>query len=313
MKIAIIGAGAFGTAMAHVLSKNNHNIKIYDSNENLYKKILNIFEFSDIITPVNDIASVVFDADFIFLCCPSGVIEDVLKSLKPFLKETAIIVNAAKGILKDSNSTISQLKEIILDSNIKFCSLYGPSHAEEILLDMPTKVIASSKEIETSQRVKNLMENETFFVGLSTDVFGVEFCGTIKNTISIGIGLLEGLGFKENTKSIFITNCLLNLLQISKQLKIEATTIYGLSGLGDILATSYSKYSRNKNFGILISRGFDIEEAKTEVDATIEGIINTESVYKFLKTKNIKCKFIDYIYQIIFEDANPNIILDLIK
>ena len=305
--IAVIGSGSFGCALANILSERN-NVKIWsylkDEAEtiNIEHKCMFI---KDLVLNPNIIAStnyqeVIKNTEYIVMVTPSRVVRETCKNIKDFVTNQEIIL-LSKGMEEEK-----LLSEVIFEELGKNPSVIsGPSHAEQLSRGVPTYVMYSGKK-----EIKDLFENEYFHLTYTDDPVGVQLGATLKNIISLGSGIVEGLGYESNTLSYFITEGLREINEISIKMGAKTETIYGLAGLGDLLTTSLSMDSRNKRAGLLLASGKSIEEVRNEIGMTIEGLDSLKSGYNLAKKYNIGAKIIDNLYNIIYKEKDIKTILD---
>lgn len=300
-KIGIIGSGSFGCALAYILNKNNNEVKIWsytkeekDLINNEHKCMyLDNFKLDEKITCSNNYEEVIKDSNYIILVTPSNVIRNTCKEIKKYITNQKIIIGS-KGLNKDK--TVSQIVKEEL--NINTSVILGPSHAEQIVKDIPTFI-----EYSGNKEIKRLFENENFKLTYNDDVIGMEVASSLKNVIAIIVGVVEGLGYESNTVSYVITKGLEEISLIGQSLGAKKDTFYGLSGLGDLLTTSLSINSRNKKAGLLLSKNKTIEEIKKEIGMTIEGIDTLFSAKEIINKYNLDCKLISNLYEIVYNNG----------
>lgn len=304
--ITIIGSGSFGCALAYVLSKNN-NVKIWSykeeeanliNNEHKCMFLENLILDSSIKCYTSYEESIK-NSEYIILVTPSSVFKETCINIKPYIENQKIII-ASKGLC--NNKLLSDIVKEEL--NITPSIISGPSHAEQIAENIPTYVdFCGNKEL-----IK-VFETDLFKLEFVDDIIGIQVGVALKNIISLGCGILEGLNYKSNTISYYITEGLKEINTISISMGAKPETIYGLAGLGDLLTTSLSLDSRNKRAGILLGKGKSIEEIKKEIGMTIESFEVLKSVKSIINNKELDCKLINNLYSIIYENKDINSIL----
>lgn len=318
-KVCVLGAGSWGTALAMVLSENVDNVALWTRCEKQKDQInldrANTKYLKDVKIPNNieattDIKEALEGSSIIVLGVPSQAIRSVCKLIKPYIKESQVIVNSAKGLEKETGLRIS---EVVLEEipNSNYVVLSGPSHAEEVAKRLATAVVVSSVSSENniSELVQDAFMTEYFRVYTNDDLVGVELGGTIKNIIALGCGICDGLGYGDNARSALITRGLHEMKSFGVSLGAKEDTFNGLSGIGDLIATCTSKHSRNSRAGYLIGKGCTKEEAVEKVEMVVEGITAVESVY--LKSRGLNKEFpiLESLYSILFEEKNPKVAL----
>ena len=307
MNIAIIGSGSFGCALAKILSKKN-NVKIWSflqeeadmiNNEHRCKFVKDLVLGESIIAST-DYQKVIENTQIIVLVTPSRVIRETCQNIKNYITNQEIVL-LSKGMEEEK-----LLSEVIYEElGIEPSVISGPSHAEQIARDIPTFVMYSG-----NKELKNIFETENFHLTYTDDSIGMQLGAALKNIISLGSGIVEGLGYESNTLSYFITEGLREINEISIRMGAKSETIYGLAGLGDLLTTSLSMDSRNKRAGLFLAQGKSIDEVRKEVGMTIEGLDSLKSGYNLAKKYNIEAKIIDNLYNIIYNNKDIKTILD---
>lgn len=308
--IAILGGGSWGTAVSKLLSENNHKVRIWFRNKEKAEIVKNIREnkhyLPNIKIPENilvtsDIHEAVKDADIIVLAVPTQEVRGLItKNIDVFNKD-AVLVNLSKGLEKDTLYRISQVCEDLLPNN-KFVALSGPSHAEEVALEMPTTVVAASSDEEVAKLVQDVFMSDYFRVYINTDIIGVEIGGALKNVIALAVGISNGLGFGDNTKAALINRGIHEIARLAEKMGADKLTFLGLSGIGDLVVTCTSVHSRNRKAGILIGKGYTKEEAAEEVGMVVEGIITTHAAYQMAKNESIEMPIVNELYSVLYLD-----------
>ncbi len=311
-KIAIIGSGSWGVALATHLAKCGNEIKIWSFSEE-EKKLINEerkCEFlpgliiHENISCSENFEEVIKDAKFILHVTPSKFTRDVFKQYKQYVGNIPVIV-CSKGFEKE---TLKTLDEVILEElpTAKIGVLSGPSHAEEVSIAIPTAMVVASKEEKILKLIQETFICENMRIYTSRDVKGVELGGALKNIIAFCAGVSAGIGLKDNTFAALITRGLGELARLGCAIGGEKETFYGLSGLGDLIVTCLSEHSRNRRAGILIGQGKTLEETKKEVGMVIESIDNIEVAYELGKLHRIEIPIIETVYDVLFNGLNPN-------
>lgn len=310
--IAFIGGGSFGTALAILLANKGNNIKIYDIDKSVVNNI-NIDKKNDkymkgIKIPNNiyaytNIEDAINGADYIVFAVPSHVIRNLSKSLFGKIKKGIPIINIAKGIEKGTNKRLSEIIEEELGNPVVVLS--GPSHAEEVVLNMPTTVVVSSKNMDYAREVQELFMTNEFRVYTNDDTIGVEIGGAIKNVIALAAGICDGIGYGDNTKAALMTRGMAEIVRVGLKMGGNSETFLGLTGTGDLIVTCGSLHSRNRRAGFLLGKGYTIEEAIEEIGMIVEGIKACESFYNLKEKIDVEMPIIDVVYKVIFENLNP--------
>lgn len=310
-KIAIIGSGSWGVALATHLARCGNEIKIWSFdqeekrliNEERKCKFLPNLEIDKNIACSNDFEEVIKEAEFILHVTPSKFTRDTFKQYKQYVGNKPIII-CSKGFEKESLKT---LDEVILEElpTARVGVLSGPSHAEEVSIAIPTVLVVASKHDDILKMVQDTFMCNEMRIYTSKDVKGVEIGGALKNIIAFCAGVAAGINLGDNTFAALITRGLNELARLGIVLGGEKETFYGLSGLGDLIVTCLSEHSRNRKAGKLIGQGKTLEEAQKEVGMVIESIDNIEVAYELCKIHKIDMPIVDTVYKVIYENLEP--------
>ena len=309
--IAIIGSGSWGVALAIHLAKLGNNIKIWsfaeDERDLINKekkcKFLPNVTLPDGIEATNSYEYAIKGSDFIIHVTPSKFTREIVKQYKQYVKNQPIII-CSKGFEKDTLYTLDEVVEEEIP-NAKIAVLSGPSHAEEVSIAMPTVLVAASKYDYILKLIQDTFMSEKMRIYTSRDVKGVELGGALKNIIAFCAGVAAGIGLGDNTFAALVTRGLSELARLGVELGGQKETLYGLSGLGDLIVTCLSEHSRNRRAGKLIGQGKSIEETKKEVGMTIESIDNIEVAYELGKIHNVEMPIVESVYNILYNGLKP--------
>ncbi len=305
-KIGIIGSGSWGSALAIYLSNNGNKVKIWSFdeeecrliNEEKKCKFLKDAKIPEEVKCYTDFREVINDSDILFHVTPSKFFRNTVKEYKKYVTDQPIII-CSKGFESETLKTLDEvLKEEI--PNVKLGVLSGPSHAEEVSVDMPTALVVASESEELNNLVASIFKSDTMRIYTSTDVKGVELGGALKNIIAFCAGVIKGLDLGDNTFAALLTRGLVEISRLGVAMGGKKDTFYGLTGLGDLIVTCGSEHSRNRKAGILIGKGNTIEETREKVGMTIESIDNIEVAYKLSKVYNIEVPIIDSVYNVLY-------------
>ncbi|SFC72142.1 NAD(P)H-dependent glycerol-3-phosphate dehydrogenase [Clostridium uliginosum] len=311
-KVTFLGGGSFGTALAILLAKKNNIVSIYDRSINVVNdininrkndKFIKNLTILEEVTAFNDIEEAVKDADYVVLAVPSHVIRSVSKQLKGKIPDNIPIISIAKGIEEHTDKRLSVVIKEELDNPVVILS--GPSHAEEVALELPTALVASSEKMEYASEVQNLFMTSSFRVYTNDDIIGVEIGGAIKNIIALAAGVLDGIGYGDNTKAALMTRGMKEISRVGIHLGGKAETFYGLTGMGDLIVTCTSMHSRNRRAGLLIGQGLSVDKVLDEVGMVVEGVKACKAFYELKEKINISMPITDMLYKVLFEDKNP--------
>ncbi len=310
-KIAIIGSGSWGVALAMHLARCGNKVNIWSFSEQEKEQInkerkckfLPDLVVHENITCSTNFEEVIQGAEFILHVTPSKFTRDTFKQYKQYVEDKPVII-CSKGFEKESLKT---LDEVILEElpTAKVGVLSGPSHAEEVSIAVPTVLVIASKHDEILTMIQNSFMCNEMRIYTSEDVKGVELGGALKNIIAFCAGVAAGIGLGDNSFAALITRGLNELTRLGVKLGGEKETFYGLSGLGDLIVTCLSEHSRNRRAGKLIGQGKTLEETKKEVGMVIESIDNIEVAYQLCKIHKIDMPIVEAVYQVIYENLDP--------
>ena len=309
--IAVIGSGSWGVALAIHLAKLGNNIKIWSFSEE-EKNLINNEKKCKFLPNVNlpekiycttSYEEAIKGTEMIIHVTPSKFTRDTVKQYKQYLTNQPIVI-CSKGFEKESLLT---LDEVIQEEipNAKIAVLSGPSHAEEVSVAVPTLLVVASKYDAILKLVQDTFMCDKMRIYTSRDVKGVELGGALKNIIAFCAGVAAGIGLGDNTFAALLTRGLAELSRLGVELGGQKETLYGLSGLGDLIVTCLSEHSRNRRAGKLIGQGKTLEETKKEVGMTIESIDNIEVAYELGKLHNIEMPIVDSVYGILYKNLKP--------
>ena len=226
-----------------------------------------------------------------------------MKSATPYIKEGTIVVDVAKGI---EDKTYKTMTEIINEEcpQARVGILSGPSHAEEVGRKIPTTIVAGSKDKEVAETIQDTFMNEYFRVYTSPDVIGIELGGSLKNVIALAAGIVDGLGYGDNTKAALMTRGIAEMSRLVTAMGGSIETVAGLSGIGDLIVTCTSKHSRNRNAGYLIGQGKTYHEAMDEVKMVVEGVYSAKAAFELGKKYNISMPIVEAVNRVLFENVS---------
>ena len=312
-KIAIIGSGSWGVALATHLAKLGNEIKIWSFSEeerdliNIEKKckFLPSLKVEDNITCSTSYEEVIKDSELILHVTPSKFTRSTVKEYKQYVENRPIVI-CSKGFEKETLKTLDEVvKEEIPNARVGVLS--GPSHAEEVSVAIPTVLVVASEDEELAKQVQDIFMCDKMRVYTSKDVKGVELGGALKNIIAFCAGVAAGIGLGDNTFAALITRGLGEIARLGVKLGGKKDTFYGLSGLGDLIVTCLSEHSRNRRAGKLIGQGKSLEETKKEVGMVIESIDNIEVAYELCKINKLEMPIVETVYKVIYENLKPEI------
>lgn len=307
--VSIIGAGSWGTSLSVLLSNNGHQVRVWSifqeevdmlntHHEHLDK--LPGVRVPDAVVFTTDLARCLEGHDYIVIVLPSQTVRENARLLKPYARPGDIVVMCSKGI---EESTGLRLSQVIAEELPEVCpvALYGPSHAEEVAVNIPTTVVAASPNLKAAMGVQDLFMSPYFRVYTSSDMIGAEIGAALKNIIALCAGICDGLGFGDNSKAALMTRGLTEIARLGKAMGANPNTFSGLTGIGDLIVTCTSQHSRNWRAGNLIGKGHTVADAIAEVKMVVEGISATKAVKALIDRYKINMPIATEAYKILFE------------
>ncbi|TYQ12997.1 UNVERIFIED_CONTAM: glycerol 3-phosphate dehydrogenase (NAD(P)+) [Acetivibrio alkalicellulosi] len=307
--ISMIGAGSWGTALAILLARSGHRVKMWSCFEDEINMINDLKEHTAKLPGISipqgiwctqDIEECMSDSSTVVMVVPSHTIRNNAKLISRYIKDNTIIVSCSKGIETQTGLRLSQVinQEI---PKARIVALSGPSHAEEVAKAIPTTIVSASEDIKAAEYVQDLFMTPEFRVYTNPDIIGVEIGGALKNVIALCAGISDGLGFGDNTKAALMTRGLTEISRLGISMGANPQTFAGLSGIGDLIVTCTSIHSRNRRAGILIGQGKSPDAAMNEVKMVVEGVTTTEAAYKLAVKKNVLMPITFEAYEVLFK------------
>ena len=315
MNCAVIGAGAWGTALANVLAANGHGVVLWarepdvvssvnETREN--KRFLPGFCIGDRVRATSAMDEALGTADIVVYVAPSHALRDVASSGAPKVQSNAALVVASKGIERESLAIMTDVISQAVPGH-PVVALSGPSFAAEVAKGQPTAVVAASTDPSAAERVQRALSSEVFRVYTHDDVVGVELGGALKNVMAVATGIAEGLGLGFNSRAALITRGLAEMTRLGVSLGATQATFAGLAGLGDLVLTCTGALSRNRALGIEIGKGHTLDQALEGKDTVAEGVLNTISARALAKREGIDMPIVQAVHRILFESQPPRL------
>lgn len=321
MKIAFIGTGVYGLALALQVYKNEKNIIMWTESDKRYQdykdngRISNIIEGMEVpknIKLTMDYEKAVSDADIVFITSTAAFVGSICKEINNYITKKTVVCIASKGIENTSCAFLSDIAHEELKTK-HIAVISGPSFAIDMANNNPVGLSLASHSKKAIKTVKSVLENETLKLRETTDLIGVQICGSIKNVIAVAAGMLDGMNYPESTQSFLITEALNDIKNLIAALGGNPKTITSFAGVGDLLLTCTSVKSRNYSFGRVVGLGATKEEIDEYLKHnTVEGYYTLKSVYKLIKNKRIKMPIIDLIYKIIMNGEDPKLLISFL-
>lgn len=312
--IAVLGGGAMGTACASVLAGNsNHQVRLWVRNRTFAAHISETRENSRLLPGVRipdginvsaDADSVLQDSTIVLVCIPTKGIRSACEHIGGSIPSSALVVSAAKGIEVDTLIRPSQILTELLGSR-PIVALGGPCHAEELARHHPTSVVAACDDVQHAERIRDAFSGEMLRVYSNADLQGVELGGALKNVIAIASGICDGLMLGDNAKAALITRGLAEMVRFCQQMSVPPETLYGLAGIGDLIATCGSQHSRNRYVGELLGQGRSLAEIEDSMHAVAEGVFTARSVHSLADRHQIDLPIVEEVCNVLFNGRSP--------
>lgn len=314
-KIAVLGAGSWGSVLANLLVGNNEEVMLWsrDSEQvvtmnrwHINPQYMKDFKYSPDLKATDDMEEAVRDAEYILMVIPTKGLREVAGNLNKILvklDQKPLLIHATKGLEQETYKRPSQMlaEEIDEDHRQDIVVLSGPSHAEDVAIQDMTAVTAACANLTAAERVQKLFSNNFFRVYTNDDVIGAEFGGALKNIIAIGAGALQGLGYKDNARAALITRGLAEIRRLGVAFGANPFTFIGLSGIGDLVVTATSKNSRNWRAGYQLGQGRQLEDVISNMGMVIEGIYTAKAAYELAQKRNVKMPITEALYRVLYE------------
>jgi glycerol-3-phosphate dehydrogenase (NAD(P)+) len=316
-KIAVLGAGSYGTALAICLARNGHETLLWgrdsdhiaqmqSAGEN--KKYLPDIDFPASLLVESNLAKTLNFSDIILVVVPSHAFAGMLSAIKPFLSKQTKIVWATKGLEPESGRLLQEVARDILGTDISLAVLSGPTFAKEMARGLPTAISLSSTDNDLVAEFSDLLHCEKCFrVYSNTDFIGVQLGGAVKNVIAIGAGMADGIGFGANARTALITRGLAEMTRLGVPLGADPATFMGMAGLGDLVLTCTDNQSRNRRFGLALGNGVNVEQAIKDIGQVVEGYRNTKEVYLLAKRMNVEMPIVEQVYQVLYQGKSAKL------
>lgn len=312
MNIIVLGSGAWGTALSLLLTDNGHRVTLWNRSPERAREMAETRRnprLKDTALPAalgyTADLSRLGSADMVLFAAPSYAMRETAEAAAPFIKPGTLLVSASKGV---ENGTFLRMTEILRSVVGKGCpvaALSGPSHAEEVARRMPTGVVSASESREAAERTQDAFMNPVFRVYTNSDVTGVELCGALKNVVALGCGVVDGLGYGDNTKALLITRAMNEAGELCIRAGGKAATCAGLGGVGDLIVTCMSPHSRNRSAGVLLGQGMPVPEALEKVGAVVEGYYAAAALRGMGEKLGVSMPICTCIHEMLYEGFPP--------
>lgn len=311
MKVAVIGSGAWGTALAIRLCKNGHDVTMWTFEKELIEEMNTTHRnprLPGAVLPeelkISPDYACAEGCALVVIASPSFPMRSVCQGVAPHIDEDAVVVSVTKGI---EDGTLMRMSEVVAQETGKdVVVLTGPSHAEEVALDVPTGCLAASKNQQLAEFVQDMFMSDTFRIYTSPDPIGAELGAALKNVIALCAGVCDGLGYGDNTKAMLMTRGLTEIARLGVAMGAQKDTFAGLAGVGDLIVTCTSMHSRNRRAGILIGQGLSPKDAMNKVGAVVEGYYAAKSAWELARKLNVEMPILEAAYHVLYEGGSAS-------
>ncbi|HEX8234469.1 MAG TPA: NAD(P)H-dependent glycerol-3-phosphate dehydrogenase [Abditibacteriaceae bacterium] len=313
--VAVLGAGSWGTALAHLLHCKGVETRLWARDAEAAKRLTLSHENVKYLagTPLHDICissdldEIVEPADWIVVAVPCAAVPALASTLKEHIQRGTIVVSGTKGLHPENGLRTSQLwREFGALPDEQFVTLSGPNLAKEVVSGVPTSSVVASSNLEVANQAQQLFSTHSFRVYTNTDLVGVELGGALKNVVAIAAGIGDGLGFGDNSKAALMTRHWREMTRLSLALGAQESTLFGLSGMGDLMATCVSPHSRNRSLGERIGRGESLDMAQHEIAQVAEGVHTTRAALRLSQESGVALPVTEQVAAVLFEGRAPH-------
>ncbi len=316
MRVTILGAGSLGTALAVLLEEKGYTVRMWEffpelavelDSRRVNEKMLPGVRIPGSIVITSKIREALEGAEVVLFVVPTIAVRSTATAAAPCLEGSPLIVNAAKGIEQGTMMRVSEILEDTLPERFigKTVTLSGPSHAEEVSGGIPTTVVAASPDAAAATLTQEVFSTSTLRVYTNPDQTGVELAGSLKNVIAVAAGVLDGLGYGDNTKGALMTRGLAEISRLGDVLGADPLTFAGLSGMGDLITTCISRHSRNRYVGEQVGSGKSLEEVLSGMVMVAEGVNTVRSARELAAKADVEMPITEAMYEVLFEGRDP--------
>lgn len=312
-RIGVIGAGTWGMALARMLCINGHEVQVWSAlpdeidelSETRRQRNLPNMVIPDEMKFTKELKEACEGKDVILFAVPSVFVRQTARQAAEFIKEDQIIIDVAKGIEADTFYTMSEIIKEEIKTGNPVVALSGPTHAEEVAMDLPSTIVSACENMEVAEKVQSIVMNPNMRVYTNTDVKGVEICAALKNVIALASGISTGLGFGDNARAALITRGLAEMRRLGKKMNCLDDTFSGLAGMGDLIVTATSTHSRNNKCGYLLGQGYSTEDAVKQVGMVVEGINALPAAMAMSRKYEVEMPIAAAVNEVVNNGADP--------
>lgn len=312
-QIGVLGAGTWGIALARLLANKGEQVTVWSSDPQKAKNLsetraypkLPQTRMPDSITFTGDVRQACCGADVIVFAVSSVYMRSTARLARPYVDKDQLIVSVAKGIEAVTLMTMTDILESELGGKDRIIALSGPTHAEEVAIDLPTMIVSACTDEKNAAVIQELFSTESMRVYTNRDILGVELSGALKNIMALAAGISEGLGYGDNAKAALITRGMAEISRLGEAMGCDPQTFSGLAGIGDLVVTATSRHSRNNRAGSLIGKGASASEAIAEVGMVVEGLNALDGALLLSRKYGVEMPIVDAVNEIVNHHADP--------
>ncbi|MEE0845095.1 MAG: NAD(P)H-dependent glycerol-3-phosphate dehydrogenase [Eggerthellaceae bacterium] len=314
MKIAVIGAGSWGTALSQLLARNGHNVSLWArrpevvsaiNKEHRNPRYLSDVQLHDDVVATLSHADAVLRARAVVVVTPSNLLRGVARALADCVDSSFPVIICSKGVEEGSGLLPHEVFAGEMGNPERIAALSGPNHAEEVIRGIPSGTVIASQSADTAQLFRDAFSGSAFRCYTSSDITGVELCGAFKNVIAIAVGISYGMGFGDNTAAMLMTRGMAEMSRLVEQAGGQPLTCMGLAGAGDLIATCTSEHSRNRRFGKMVAEGKTLDDFTAETHMVAEGALACRNIGALASHYDVELPILDAVRQVVWEGADP--------
>lgn len=314
MKIAVIGAGSWGTALSQLLARNGHNVSLWArrpevvsaiNKEHRNPRYLSDVQLHDDVVATLSHADAVLRARAVVVVTPSNLLRGVARALADCVDSSFPVIICSKGVEEGSGLLPHEVFAGEMGNPERIAALSGPNHAEEVIRGIPSGTVIASQSADTAQLFRDAFSGSAFRCYTSSDITGVELCGAFKNVIAIAVGISYGMGFGDNTAAMLMTRGMAEMSRLVEQAGGQPLTCMGLAGAGDLIATCTSEHSRNRRFGKMVAEGKTLDDFTAETHMVAEGALACRNIGVLASHYDVELPILDAVRQVVWEGADP--------
>jgi len=320
-RVAVIGAGSWGTTLANLLAKKGHPVRLWSYEEAVAEAIATTHENPRYLPGItlhpgleatHRLEEAVAEAEVVVSVTPSQHVRRVMAEAAPAIRPDALVVSASKGIEVSTLQTMAEVLEAVLPAPLaeRACFLSGPSFALEVAREQPTAVTVASRDDVAALEAQELFQTDYFRVYTNRDVRGVELAGALKNVIALAAGMATGLGLGHNARAALITRGLAEMTRLGRALGAEDSTFAGLAGMGDLILTCTGELSRNRTVGIELGKGRNLEDILGTMSMVAEGVATTRAAQALAERAGVEMPIVHEVHAVLFEGRNPRVAVE---